>query len=43
MHHVGEGNGNPLQSSFLENPGDRGAWWAAVHGDRTELDTTEAP
>ena len=28
----GEGNGNPLQSSCLENPGDRGAWWAAVHG-----------
>ena len=43
MHHVGEGNGNPLQSSCLENPVDRGAWWAAVHGGRTELDTTEAP
>ena len=28
----GEGNGNPLQSSCLENPLDRGAWWAAVHG-----------
>ena len=28
----GEGNGNPLQSSCLENPMDRGAWWAAVHG-----------
>ena len=27
----GEGNGNPLQSSCLENPMDRGAWWAAVH------------
>ena len=27
----GEGNGNPLQYSFLENPMDRGAWWAAVH------------
>ena len=27
----GEGNGNPLQYSFLENPTDRGAWWAAVH------------
>jgi len=27
----GEGNGNPLQYSFLENPVDRGAWWAAVH------------
>ena len=29
---VGEGNGNPLQYSCLENPVDRGAWWAAVHG-----------
>ena len=28
----GEGNGNPLQYSFLENPMDRGAWWATVHG-----------
>ena len=28
----GEGNGNPLQCSCLENPMDRGAWWAAVHG-----------
>ena len=28
----GEGNGNPLQYSCLENPVDRGAWWAAVHG-----------
>ena len=28
----GEGNGNPLQSSCLENPMDRGAWWATVHG-----------
>ena len=28
----GEGNGYPLQYSFLENPMDRGAWWAAVHG-----------
>ena len=27
-----EGNGNPLQSSCLENPMDREAWWAAVHG-----------
>ena len=27
----GEGNGNPLQYSCLENPVDRGAWWAAVH------------
>ena len=29
---AGEGNGAPLQSSCLENPMDRGAWWAAVHG-----------
>jgi len=29
---TGEGNGNPLQSSCLENPMDRGAWRAAVHG-----------
>ena len=28
----GEGNGNPLQYPCLENPTDRGAWWAAVHG-----------
>ena len=27
----GEGNGNPLQYSCLENPVDRGAWWAAIH------------
>ena len=29
---IGEGNGNPLQCSCLENPRDGGAWWAAVHG-----------
>ena len=29
---IGEGNGTPLQYSCLENPMDRGAWWAAVHG-----------
>ena len=29
---IGEGNGNPLQYSCLENPRDRGAWWAAVSG-----------
>ena len=28
----GEGNGNPLQCSCLENPRDRGAWWAAICG-----------
>ena len=36
----GESNGTPLQSSCLENPMDRGAWWAAVHGvprSRTRL------
>ena len=27
-----EGNGNPLQYSFLENPRDGGAWWAAIYG-----------
>ena len=37
---AGEGNGTPLQSSCLENPMDRGAWWAVVHGvakNRTRL------
>ena len=37
---TGEGNGNPLQCSCLENPRDRGAWWAAVYGvaqSRTRL------
>ena len=28
----GEGNCNPLQYSYLENPMDRGAWWATIHG-----------
>ena len=40
IHHIGEGNGNPLQCSCLENPVDRGAWWAVVHGvakSRTRL------
>ena len=36
----GEGNGNPLQYSCLENPMDRGAWRATVYGV-TELDMTE--
>ena len=36
----GEGNGNPLQYSCLENSTDRGAWQAAVHGN-AESDTTE--
>ena len=35
-----EGMGNPLQYSYLENPMDRGAWWAIVHGV-TKSDTTE--
>ena len=37
---VGEGNGNPLQHSCLENPRDGGAWWAAIYGvtqSRTRL------
>ena len=37
---IGEGNGNPLRCSCLENPRDRGAWWAAVYGvtqSRTRL------
>ena len=38
----GEGYGNPLQYSCLENPMDRGAWQAAVHGGHTESDTTKA-
>ena len=29
---IGEGNGNPLQCSCLDNPRDGGAWWAAVYG-----------
>ena len=29
---IGEGNGNPFQCSCLENPRDRGAWWAAIYG-----------
>ena len=34
----GEGNGNPLQYSYLENTMDRGAWWATVHGGhKTQL------
>ena len=32
LSRIGEGNGNPLQCSCLENPRDRRAWWAAVYG-----------
>ena len=32
LSRIGEGNGNPLQCSCLENPRDGGAWWAAVYG-----------
>ena len=38
---IGEGNGNPLQYSCLENPRDGGAWWAAIYGvaqSRTQLE-----
>ena len=40
LSYIGEGNGSPLQYSCLENPRDRGAWWAAVYGvtqSRTRL------
>ena len=37
----GERNGNPLQYSCLENPMDRGAWWATVPGVTKELDVAE--
>ena len=36
----GAGNGNPLQYSCLENPMDRGAWWATVHGVPNESNMT---
>ena len=36
----GGGHGNLLQYSFLENPMDRGTWWAVLHGVPKELDTT---
>ena len=37
----GEGNGNPLQYSFLENPIDRGAWWATVPRGCKDSNTAE--
>ena len=37
----GGGHGNPLQYSCLENPMDRGAWGATVHGGHTKLDMPE--
>ena len=37
----GEENGNPFQYSWQENPMDREAWWATVHGVVKESDTTE--
>ena len=37
----GEGNGNPLQYSCLENPMDRGTWQATIHGVSRESDATE--
>ena len=36
------GHGSPLQYSCLENPMDRGAWWATNRRGHKELDTTEA-
>ena len=38
---LGGGNGNPLQDSCLENPMDKGAWQATVHGVTKQSDTTE--
>ena len=46
MTECGEGNGNPLQYPCLENPMDRGAWWAEVHrvaGVRHDLATKLPP
>ena len=38
---LGGGNGNPLQDSCLENPKDKGAWQATVHGVTKQSDMTE--
>ena len=40
LSYIGDGNGNPLQCSCLDNPRDRRAWWAAIHWvaqSRTQL------
>ena len=37
----GEGNGDPLQYSCLDNPMGRGAWWATLHGVSKDLDITK--
>ena len=45
LSRIGEGNGNPLQCSCLENPRDSGAWWAAVYGvaqSRTRLSSSSS-
>ena len=45
LSRIGEGNGNPLQCSCLENPRDDGAWWAAIYGvaqSRTQLELAAA-
>ena len=36
----GEGNGNPLQYTYLENPKERESWWVTVNGVAKETDTT---
>ena len=41
LSRIGEGSGNPLQCSCLENPREGGAWWAAVYGV-AQSDTAEA-
>ena len=38
---TGEGNGNLLQYSCLENPVDRGAWWAMIHGVTNQWGMTQ--
>ena len=37
----GGGHGNPLQGSYLENPMDRGTWWAIVRGGHKKSDTVK--